>query len=46
MNGTSAPTQDDGGIACDADGILTLRYYLWGDKRIPYRRHQGSRSLR
>ncbi len=27
---------DDGGIACDAEGLLIRRYYPWGAKRIPY----------
>jgi hypothetical protein len=27
---------DDGRIACDAANLLIRRYYLWGDKRIPY----------
>jgi len=28
---------DDGGIACDDEGLIIRWYYLWGPKRIPYR---------
>jgi hypothetical protein len=28
---------DDGRIACDDDGVIIRWYYLWGEKRIPYR---------
>src|SRR5262249_39291856 len=34
MNG--AMLYDDGRLACDDAGILIRRYYLWGEKRIPY----------
>jgi hypothetical protein len=27
---------DDGGVACDDDGLIIRHYYLWGSKRIPY----------
>jgi len=27
---------DDGRVACDQTHLLLRRYYLWGDKRLPY----------
>jgi hypothetical protein len=27
---------DDGGIACDEEGVVIRRYYPWGAKRVPY----------
>jgi hypothetical protein len=27
---------DDGRVACDQAHLLLRRYYLWGDKRLPY----------
>ena len=29
-------TYDDGGVACDKEGLVIRRYYPWGAKRIPY----------
>jgi hypothetical protein len=33
----STALYDDGRIVCDEDGVHVRRYYLWGDKTIPYR---------
>ena len=35
---SSATVYDDGRIVCDDDGITIRWYYLWGNKRIPYRK--------
>ena len=32
------PLYDDGRIRCDDEGLVIGWYYLWGAKRIPYRR--------
>lgn len=36
MYSDAASLYDDGGVACDEQGLTIRRYYLWGAKRIPY----------
>lgn len=44
MNAGEA-TYDDGRIACDSEGLVIRRYYLWGAKRIPYASIKGVKDL-
>lgn len=37
----STTLYDDGGIACDDQGLVIRRYYPWGAKRIPYTSIKG-----
>jgi hypothetical protein len=32
-----SPLYDDGRIACDDEGVTIRWYYLWGNKRVPFR---------
>ena len=36
---------NDGGILCDDHGLTIRRYYLWGEKRIPYASIKGVKEL-
>ncbi len=45
MDQGSQQTYDDGGVACDNDGLLIRRYYPWGAKRIPYASIRGVEEL-
>jgi hypothetical protein len=38
-------TYDDGGIACDEEGLTIRRYYPWGAKHIPYSSIEGVTEL-
>jgi hypothetical protein len=36
MNDSAGETYDDGGVACDREGLIIRRYYPWGSKRVEY----------
>jgi hypothetical protein len=42
----SAALYDDGRVLCDDEGLTIRFYYLWGAKRIPYRRIRAATSFR
>jgi hypothetical protein len=45
MNDSGEETYDDGGVACDRDGLTIRRYYPWGVKRVPYTSLKGVSEL-
>jgi hypothetical protein len=45
MNHESTSLYDDGGIACDDQGLVIRRYYPWGSRRIPYTSIRGVKTL-
>jgi hypothetical protein len=36
LNDSGEVIYDDGGVACDREGVVIRGYYPWGAKRIPY----------
>ena len=45
MDAGDDATYDDGGVACDREGLVIRRYYPWGAKRIPYASLNGVTEL-
>jgi hypothetical protein len=45
MSDPGRATYDDGGVACDEEGVTIRRYYPWGAKRIPYASIKGVEEL-
>jgi hypothetical protein len=45
MNDSAEETYDDGGVACDGDGLTIRRYYPWGAKRVAYASIKGVTEL-
>jgi hypothetical protein len=45
MNGSAGGTYDDGGVACDRDGLIIRRYNPWGAKRVAYASIKGVTEL-
>ena len=45
MNDSEEETYDDGGVACDRDGVIIRRYYPWGAKRVAYTSIKGVTEL-
>ncbi len=42
---SSPALYDDGRIFCDDEGLTIRWYYLWGAKRIPYRRIRAATTF-
>jgi hypothetical protein len=45
MNDNAEETYDDGGVACDRDGLIIRRCYPWGAKRVAYTSLKGVSEL-
>jgi hypothetical protein len=45
MDAKGDGTYDDGGVACDRDGLVIRRYYPWGAKRVRYASLKGVTEL-